>query len=143
MHTDSRGFRLKTWVFTLLVVISNVLGNFSLTFGLRRVGRLLSLSPWTYVEALFNPWVAVGVSLLIVWLLSHMALLSWADLSYVLPVTSIGYVLVALVGKFFLNEQISAARWAGILFIVAGFLLVGRTSPRTTARKSRTAGVSK
>lgn len=132
MHTVSPKLKLKTWVFTLLVVVSNVLGNFSLTFGMRRVGRLLTVSPWPYVEALFNPWVAVGVSLLIVWLLSHMALLSWADLSYVLPVTSIGYVLVALVGKYFLHEQITAARWTGILFIVAGFVLVGRTSPRTT-----------
>lgn len=143
MQTESSNFKLKTWIFTFLVVVSNVLGNFSLTFGLRRVGRLLTLSPWPYLEALFNPWVAIGVSLLIVWLLSHMALLSWADLSYVLPVTSIGYVLVALVGKFFLDEKISAARWTGILFIVAGFLLVGRTSPRTVrTRNTSAAGVS-
>ena len=50
----------------------------------------------------------------IVWLLSHMALLSWADLSYVLPVTSIAYVLVALVGRFLLHEQVSPARWVGV-----------------------------
>ena len=57
---------------------------------------------------LFNPWVALGVLLLILWLISQMTLLSWADLSYVLPVTSVGYVLVALVGRFFLHEQITA-----------------------------------
>ena len=45
--------------------------------------------------------------LLILWLLSRMTLLSWADLSYVLPVTSIGYVLVALAGELFLHEAIS------------------------------------
>ena len=56
---------------------------------------------------LFQPWVALGVVLLIVWQLSRMALLSWADLSYVLPVTSVGYVLVALIGKVLLNEQIT------------------------------------
>ena len=53
--------------------------------------------------------VLLGVSLLILWLLSRMALMSWADLSFVLPITSIGYVLSALVGKFFLAENISAA----------------------------------
>ena len=58
---------------------------------------------------LFQPWVALGVLLLILWMLSRMALLSWADLSYVLPVTSIGYVLVALAGRVLLNEQITAA----------------------------------
>jgi drug/metabolite transporter (DMT)-like permease len=123
---------LKTRVFAALVIASNVLGNLSLSWGLRRVGRLLSLSPWPYVEALFNPWVAFGVSLLIIWLLAQMTLLSWADLSYVLPVTSAGYVLAALAGRFFLDEQITLARWAGILLIMAGVALVGRTHPRTT-----------
>ena len=56
-------------------------------------------TPLDYITVLFRPWVALGVLLLILWLLSRMALLSWADLSYVLPVTSIGYVLVALAGQ--------------------------------------------
>jgi len=62
-----------------------------------------------------------------------MALLSWADLSYVLPVTSIAYGLVALVGRFALHEQVSLARWAGIGLIMIGVTLVGRTAPRTTS----------
>ena len=57
-------------------------------------------TPLAYIAALFRPWVALGVLLLILWLLSRMTLLSWADLSYVLPVTSVGYVAaqVALCG---------------------------------------------
>ena len=135
---------LKTRIFTVLVVLSNVLGNFSLTWGMRRVGRVVTLSPWPYIQALFNPWVAIGVSLLIVWLLSQMMLLSWADLSYVLPMTSIGYVLVALVGKFFLSEDITPARWLGVALIMAGVALVGRTAPRGSAAapKARAAGAS-
>jgi uncharacterized membrane protein len=131
-----RRLLVKTRIFTALVVLSNVLGNFSLTWGMRRVGRLLTLSPWPYIEALFNPWVAVGVSLLIVWLISQMTLLSWADLSYVLPVTAIGYVLVALVGKFFLHEEITLGRWLGIALITAGVALVGRTAPRSAGASS-------
>ena len=65
-------------------------------------------TPLEYIGALFQPWVALGVVLLILWQLSRMALLSWADLSYVLPVTSVGYVLVALIGKVMLNEAITA-----------------------------------
>src|SRR5579862_7706771 len=105
MQAQIARLQLKTRVFTALVVFSNVLGNFSLSWGLRRVGVLLGFSPLAYIEALFNPWVALGVSLLILWLLSHMTLLSWADLSYVLPVTSVGYVLAAVVGRVFLHEQ--------------------------------------
>ena len=121
---------LKTRIFTALVVVSNVLGNFSLTWGMRQVGRVLSLSPWPYIAALFNPWVALGVSLLIVWLISQMTLLSWADLSYVLPVTSVGYVLAALAGRFFLHEEISLGRWLGIGLIMLGVVMVSKTAPR-------------
>jgi len=67
----------------------------------------------------------MGISLLILWLLSRMALLSWADLSYVLPVTSLGYVASALLGRFLLNETVTPTRWAGTLLIVAGTILVG------------------
>jgi drug/metabolite transporter (DMT)-like permease len=123
----------KTRIFTVIVVLTNVLGNSLLSRGMRSVGELLTLSPMPYLKALCNPWVAAGVMLLIVWMLSHMALLSWADLSYVLPVTSIAYALVAVVGQVFLNEQVSLARWAGIALIVGGVALVGRTAPRTTA----------
>ena len=122
----------KTRIFTVIVVLSNVLGNSFLSRGLRGVGELISLSPLPYVKALlFNPWVALGASLLILWLLSHMALLSWADLSYVLPVTAIGYVLVALAAKIFLHEHVSPWRWAGIALIVAGVTLVSQTAAAT------------
>ena len=55
----------------------------------------------------------LGTTLLILWLLSRMTLLGWADLSYVLPVTSIGYVLSAVLGKVFFGEQITWQRWLG------------------------------
>jgi uncharacterized membrane protein len=137
MTSPVKALQLKTRIFTAIVVLTNVLGNSFLSRGMQSVGELLSLSPLPYIRALFNPWVAVGVSLLIVWLLSHMALLSWADLSYVLPVTSIAYVLVALVGRFLLHEHVSPARWVGVTLIMAGVTLVGHTDPRTHASHKR------
>ena len=96
-------------------------------------GTPLGSGLFDYIKAIFNPWVLVGIALLILWTLSRMALLSWADLSYVLPVTSVGYVLAAITGTLFLGEHISAQRWLGTLLIMAGAILVGRTSARTTA----------
>ena len=61
-------------------------------------------------------------------------------MSYVLPVTSVGYVVVALIGKVLLNEEITASRWAGIVLIVAGVALVGGSTPGTapvTAKRDR------
>lgn len=128
----ARRIRLKTGVFAIIIIFSNAVGNLLLTWGLRHWGGELALSPLDYIRAIFNPWVASGVSLLILWLLARMALLSWADLSFVLPVTALGYVVTALFGKLFLAEQITAERWAGTILIVAGIALVGRTSVKTT-----------
>ena len=114
------------------MVLSNALGNLFLTLGLKRWGGELALSPFAYMRAIFHPLVALGVVLLVLWLLSRMTLLSWADLSYVLPVTAVGYVVSALFGHWFLEEQITMQRWAGTLLIVAGIALVGRTAVRTT-----------
>ena len=79
--------------------------------------------------------MALGVLLLVLWQLSRMALLSWADLSYVVPVTSVGYVVVALIGKVLLNEDITGRRWAGIVLIMAGVALVGVSAPSTVPRE--------
>src|SRR5262249_51959765 len=116
------------WACATVVVLSNVFGNFFMKRGMPAELN----SPLEYITVLFQPWVSLGVLLLILWLLSRMALLSWADLSYVLPVTSVGYVLVAIAGRVWLNEQITARRWMGILLIMAGVALVsGRTDPQT------------
>jgi uncharacterized membrane protein len=104
----------------VLVIVSNVAGNLFLTLGVRGGG-------WRNAG-----WLLLGVGLLSLWMVSRMSLLSWADLSWVLPVTSVGYVLSALCGKFFLAEQISLTRWAGTLLIVAGTAVVSRTGANTT-----------
>src|SRR5881398_244287 len=116
MTSESARLRVKTWICAVIVVLSNVFGNFFMKRGMPAE----LATPLEYITVLFRPWVAAGVLLLIVWTLSRMALLSWADLSYVLPVTSFGYVLVALLGKVMLNEAISPRRWMGIVLIVAG-----------------------
>src|SRR5512142_2148458 len=119
MTAESARLRLKTWVCAVIVVFSNVFGNLFLKRGMPAE----LATPLEYIAVLFRPWVAAGVALLILWMLSRMALLSWADLSYVLPVTSVGYVLVAIVGRVFLAEQISLKRWAGIALIMGGVAL--------------------
>ena len=129
--SDARRILLKTRIFVVIVVLTNVLGNAFLGMGMRRFGSLVGGSPLDYVRVFLEPYVALGVTLLVAWMLSNMALLSWADLSYVLPVTAIGYVLVAFAGIAFLGERVSTARWAGIVLITVGVALVGRTPPDT------------
>lgn len=132
MHNENVRLRVKSWICAVVVVLSNVSGNFFMKLGMPETLD----TPGSYVLALFRPVMALGVALLVLWMLSRMALLSWADLSYVLPVTAIGYVLVALAGRLLLHEVISGRRWAGILLIMAGVTLVsGGTHPQTVKRE--------
>ena len=123
---------LKTRLLTLFVIAANVAGNLMLSHGMQVVGSLRALEPASYLHAFANPFVTGGVCVLAAWMVANLGLLSRADLSYVLPVTSSVYVLVAILGRFLLAERLSAGRWAGSLVITAGVMLVGGTAPRTT-----------
>src|ERR1700746_1506032 len=91
-----------------------------LSHGVEQSGHTSLPHLQSIILALLNPWVAVGILLLLAFFASYMNALSWADLTYVLPATSLGYVLLALVAKFALHEQISLLRWLGIVLISGG-----------------------
>lgn len=124
--------RWKTPLFLVLLIFSNLAGDVCLKFGLRESGNLLMQSPWVYVHALFTPLVGVGVAFYVIRLFTQMALFSWADLSYIIPITSVGYALAAVAGLLFFGEFISSIRWLGISFIVFGVICVTRTRAYTT-----------
>src|ERR1700679_2797452 len=111
-------WKWKTPLFALVVIFTNAFGNFFIARGMRQLPALGT--PADLIVAIFTPWVGLGIALLITWLLSRMMFLSFADLSYMLPLTSLGYVLSAVLGRFFLNEQITPRRWAGTILIMVG-----------------------
>jgi len=132
--TDPRPIRRSRGQALLLavaVILLNAVGNLSLTWGLRHVEQTMGLNPVGYIRAMVNPFVAGGIGLLILWLLTRMALMSWADLTFVLPVTSVGYVLAAFLGHFILHEPVSFQHWLGTFFIFIGAMLVGATTHQT------------
>ncbi|HET6935515.1 MAG TPA: hypothetical protein VFI72_11805 [Candidatus Angelobacter sp.] len=131
MH-ESSIHRRRNQILILIVIVSNVIGNVALSHGMRQTGAIVSASPLDYVRAFARPWTVVGVAVLAGWMISNLALLSRADLSFVLPVTAGGYVLIAVAGHFFLGERISAVRWIGIAAIALGVILAEETPSRTT-----------
>ena len=129
LATETRR-QMKNHIFVILAVIANTLGNFLLTLGMRAMDFKLSASPFDYIRIFANPWIDAGVILLMVWLVAQLSLLSWADLTYVLPITAASYVLTAVLGNLFLAESISILRWSGILLISVGVTTVIGTSPK-------------
>lgn len=122
------------------VITLKPFSNLILTWGVRHLSQALSINPSLFLRLLLDPLVALGVGMQIVWLLARMALLSIADLSFVLPITATGYVISTLLGRIFLHEQVSAAHWAGTLLIFAGTLFVGSTGRHTAPGLKRNPG---
>ena len=95
-------------------------GDSLLSRGMKEIGNISLRHLPDVILAVRNSWVVGGIVLLLAFFAAYMTALSWADLTYVLPATSIGYVLLALIAKFVLHEQVTPARWIGILLITAG-----------------------
>src|SRR5437870_12209602 len=109
---------------------------------MKQVGSI-SLTHWTSVIfAVLNPSVALGILLLLGTFISYTTALSWSDLTYVLPASSLGYVLLALIAKFFLHEHVSTVRWFGIALISAGRAFVTQRPALTPRNRGRSANPS-
>ena len=91
-----------------------------LSHGMKQTGSISVHDLQGVIFAVLNPWVAIGILLLLAFFANYMTALSWADLTYVLPATSLGYVLLALVARFVLHEHVSPLRWLGIALITGG-----------------------
>jgi drug/metabolite transporter (DMT)-like permease len=93
------------------------------------------------VAALGNLWVLSGILCLIGFFAAYLTALSWADLSYVLPATALGYVVLTLLGKYFLHENVGLTRWLGVALISCGVSWVTRgpalTVPHAQAREEQ------
>jgi drug/metabolite transporter (DMT)-like permease len=124
----------RTYCLLALFLALRAFGNLSMAWGTRHFPETLGADPLVYLRSMAHPGIALGIVMLIVALLVRLALLSLADLSFILPMTAIGYVLAAVLGRFFLHEAVSPQRWLAVLLIFAGAALVGST-PQATAGK--------
>jgi drug/metabolite transporter (DMT)-like permease len=135
----------KTYVLLFLLVVLGSVGNTILSKGMKDAGDL-DISRFSALESgavrvLSSGTIWLGIAMMLMFMVCHMLVLSWADYSFVMPFSAIAYALVPLLGYLFLHEQVSAARWIGILLIFLGVLLINRTPPRTT-EPATTAGTS-
>ncbi len=104
----------------LAVMLTASVGDTLLSHGMAQVGPVSLTHLGLLLRALVNPWVIAGILCLLGFFASYLSALSWADLTFVLPSTAFGYIIVALLARFWQHEHISPSRWTGILLIVCG-----------------------
>ena len=116
------------------ITLFGTVGDSLLSRGMKELGGISLRHLSGLLLAILNPWVMAGILLLLGFFACYLSALSWADLTYVLPATSLGYVLVALIGHFIFHEVISSTRWLGITLIAAGVGFVA-AGPSLTFRR--------
>jgi drug/metabolite transporter (DMT)-like permease len=131
---------MKTFIVVFLAALSAAVGETMLSFAMKRSGQvdLTESSHWLNLmfSVIRNPYIFMGVVLLGIYFFLYLAALSWADLSFVLPLTAISYVFVALFAKFFLKEDVSWYRWVGTLVIIVGITLVALDSRQRSGNRN-------
>ena len=135
--TAPKSHKTKTYVLLFLLVVLGSVGNTLLGKGMKEAGGLdishISSLLAGATRVLTSGAIWAGIAMMLGFMVCHMLVLSWADYSFVMPFSAIAYALVPLLGYLFLHEQVSAARWIGIVLIVFGVVLINRTPHRTTS----------
>jgi len=133
---SSGGLHFKTYLLILLMVIFGPLGNVLLGKGMKRIGTVSIGTTAGVIDllsrVLTSGTIWLGIGSLITFFVAYMLVLTWADYSYVQPASAAAYGMVALLGHFMLREVVTPTRWAGVILICVGVLVVGHTPPRTT-----------
>ncbi len=131
---------MLTALMVLMVVFSNAAGDVFLTKGMKQVGDVSALNRLELLRTIKrvagNLNFIFGVACLAVSFFSFLTVLSWANLSFVVPATAIVYVVTVLGAKFFLKEQIDRMRWAGTLLVCFGVALICLPEDQTLSLRS-------
>jgi len=123
----------RQYTILALVAICAPLGDTCLSRGMTTLPTISLGHPASLIAAVFTPWIAVGIALLIGFFASYLTALSWADLTFVLPATAFGNILVEMLARFWLHETISWQRWLGVILITVGVGFVAQ-GPSLTER---------
>jgi drug/metabolite transporter (DMT)-like permease len=109
----------------MFAVLCVSVGEGLLKMGMTRIGAENLSGVRLFLRAASTPQVLVGTLLMAVYFGLYLLALSWADFSFVLPLTAASYLFGALFARFILHEDVSPVRWIGNLLIMSGVAVVG------------------
>lgn len=119
---------MKTFLVMFLATLSAAIGETMLSYILRKIEQPEWREPsqilgW-FLQVVTNPYVLIGTTFLVGFFVLYLASLSWADLSFVMPLSALSFVFAAVLAKIILKEEVSWWRWIGISVIMIGITLV-------------------
>jgi len=110
-----------------IIVLADSAHDVFLTRGMKEVGDVSVVARKALLsvprKVLSNKNFLTGFFFTAVYFFTFLAVLSWADLSFVFPATSLVYVVGTFGAKFMLRERVTLERWAGILLVCVGVTL--------------------
>ena len=119
---------MRTAFFVAIVVMASTLGEIAMTRAMKIIGEVHSFSPRAIFSVLRRAfrqgWMWAGFTLMTLSFFAMLALLSWEDVSFVIPATAASYAAGALGAKFLLHETVNRTRWLGVLLVSIGVALV-------------------
>lgn len=119
---------MRSAILIAIIVVCSSAANVLLSRGMRQVGEASNLGPGVLASfvkrVLNNPSFLISVVLLALSYFAFLAILSWNDVSLVIPATSLEYALSTLGAKYILKERVSPLRWAGICLVCIGVTLI-------------------
>lgn len=119
---------MRVIVFLAIVILGGALGDIAISHAMKQIGEVTVLRPVAIMRAILRAlrigWFWIGIFLMAVAFFSLLALLSWADVSVVVPATALTYVAAAFGGKFLLHEDVAPVRWAGVVLVCVGVALL-------------------
>ena len=118
----------QTALFIAIIVVAGQLGDISLSLAMKTVGEIKRFTPLNVLRFLGRAfrvkWLWIGVGLMAVAFFSLLALLSWANVSLVVPATAASYAVGAMGAQFLLGEHVNRERWIGVIIVCIGVALV-------------------
>jgi len=109
-----------------LCVILGVIGQLAMKKGMNIIGAidLKNIFSTKLFSIIFQKYVFVGIVLYFLSALVWLVVLSQAELSFVYPLISVGYIVTAVLSWFLFNENLTLFRFFGILMICGGVYLI-------------------
>ena len=122
---------LKTLVLVLIASLVGGTGHVMLAKGMKTIGDMTEASSHRLGgmigRTVSNPWVLLGVTLQASFFAMYLMLLSRAEVSQVLPMTAVDYIVVVFLAQLVLAEAVTPVRCIGVGLIAIGVLMVWRT----------------